>query len=146
MAIILRKATHRALVAHQPSPSTSTRNSSASLSQSVAASITRSRLPLVSPFIHSFCRVRLQNVTNPLSSVFRVARLVQETEHQHLARLRVLHNPRDQAIHLRKINLDCCHHSNLSLDFRPISLPTPLHPHSKKARSRIARQRAFRIL
>src|ERR1700744_3303817 len=54
----------------RPSPSTSTLKSSASLSQSVEASTTRSRLPLVSPFIHSFCRVRLQNVTNPLSSVF----------------------------------------------------------------------------
>src|SRR5207248_1458107 len=53
-----------------PSPSTSTLNSSASLSQSVEASITRRRLPLVSPFIHNFCRVRLQNVTNPVSSVF----------------------------------------------------------------------------
>src|ERR1700752_2889961 len=41
----------------RPSPSTSTLNSRASLSQSVEASITRSRLPLVSPFIHSFCRV-----------------------------------------------------------------------------------------
>src|SRR5258708_30622376 len=53
-----------------PSPSTSTLNRRASLSQSVEASITRRRFPLVSPFIHSFCRVRLQNVTNPVSSVF----------------------------------------------------------------------------
>jgi hypothetical protein len=40
-----------------------------SLSQSVEAETTRSRLPLVSPFIHSFWRVRLQKVTKPVSSV-----------------------------------------------------------------------------
>ena len=40
------------------------------LSQSVDADITRRRLPLVSPFIHSFWRVRLQKVTKPVSSVF----------------------------------------------------------------------------
>src|SRR3954470_738340 len=47
----------------RPSPSTSTRKSRQSLSQSVAAEITRRRLPEVSPFIHSFWRVRLKKVT-----------------------------------------------------------------------------------
>ena len=34
-----------------------------------AADTTRSRFPLLSPFIHNFSRVRLQNVTKPVSSV-----------------------------------------------------------------------------
>ncbi len=54
----------------RPSPSTCTRNSSVSLSQSVEAETMRKRLPLVSPFIQSFWRVRLQKVTKPVSCVF----------------------------------------------------------------------------
>src|SRR6185369_11417036 len=46
-----------------PSPSTRTRHSTVSLSQSVAAEITRSRFPLVSPFVQSLFRVRLKKVT-----------------------------------------------------------------------------------
>src|SRR6185503_69785 len=42
----------------RPSPSTRTRNSKVSRSQSVAAEIMRRRFPEVSPFIQSFCRVR----------------------------------------------------------------------------------------
>jgi len=49
------EATDRALVAYESVASTTTRNNSVSLSQSVAAETTRRRLPLVSPFIHSFC-------------------------------------------------------------------------------------------
>src|SRR5689334_16460668 len=47
----------------RPSPSTSTRNSKASLSQSVLAEITFKRFPDVSPFIQSLLRVRLKKVT-----------------------------------------------------------------------------------
>src|SRR5207302_9517057 len=57
----------------RPSPSTSTRKSRQSLSQSVAAEITRSRFPEVSPLIHSLWRVRLTHVTYPDSSVFSYA-------------------------------------------------------------------------
>src|SRR5262249_59120075 len=41
-----------------PSPSTKTRKSTVSRSQSVAAESTRRRFPEVSPFIHNFFRVR----------------------------------------------------------------------------------------
>ena len=88
----------------RPSPSTSTRKSRASLSQSVAAEMMRRRLPLVSPFIQSFWRVRLQKVTKPVSSVLRVAGLVEEAEHQHLAGVGVLHDAGDQAVHLGEVD------------------------------------------
>src|SRR6185312_5016415 len=42
----------------RPSPSTRTRNSKVSRSQSVAAETMRRRFPELSPFIQSFCRVR----------------------------------------------------------------------------------------
>ncbi len=43
----------------------------------------------------------------------RIARFIQEAEHQHLARLRILDDPRNQAIHLRKINLHHLAHLHL---------------------------------
>src|SRR6185437_10441948 len=52
-----------------PSPSTCTLKSSASLSQSVAAKSTLSRLPEVSPLVQSLLRVRLKNVTYPVLKV-----------------------------------------------------------------------------
>ena len=88
----------------RPSPSTSTLKSSVSLSQSVAAAMTRRRLPLVSPFIHSFWRVRLQKVTKPDSRVLRSC-LVEEAEHEDFSGPGVLDNAGNEAVHFCKVNL-----------------------------------------
>jgi hypothetical protein len=47
--------------------------STVSSSQSISTSRTASRLPDVSPFIHSVLRVRLKNVTYPLARVLSQA-------------------------------------------------------------------------
>src|ERR1700739_92019 len=56
-----------------PGPSTSTRSSNVSRSQSVYAESTRNRLPELSPFIHNFPRMRLKKVTYPFSIVCCIA-------------------------------------------------------------------------
>src|SRR5258706_15697058 len=63
----------------------------------------------------------------------RVTPFIQKAEHQHLARLRVLDDAWDQAIHLCKINLNRVNHLPLSW-FILIQIFS-----TKKARSRYAR-------
>jgi hypothetical protein len=60
----------------------------------------RSRHPLTSAKMRFFQRLLVTN-------------LVQKSEHQHLAGLRVLHNARDQPIHLGKIDRYLIHTRSL---------------------------------
>src|SRR5216683_276310 len=110
-----RKAAHRALVAHQ----TIALNLDLE-QQGIVVAIGRSLhhpQPVAAGLaLHPQLAPRpAPEGHKPRLQRLRIAHLIQKPEHQHLARLRILHDPRDQAIHLRKVNLHSIHLSTSPL-------------------------------